>query len=138
MSDLPSPCLDCGEVTTDGPRCAEHRREHDRTKAKAAPPRDRSNRLDRYGARNTEFKRLSKQARQLQPFCSACNRTADQLLDHERLETDHLPSAYAKYEQGKPLTLNDVDVLCSTHNNRIGSSAIGTQRYEEWSNRNGH
>lgn len=133
MSDLPSPCLDCGEVTTDGPRCSEHRRQYDRAKSQQSPPRDRSNRIDRRGSRNTEFRRLSKQARTLQPFCSTCNRTAEMLEPHERLEADHLPSAYLKYEQGKPLTLSDVDVLCSTHNNQLGSSALGTDRYQEWS-----
>lgn len=89
----PRPCLVCG-VPTDGDRCDAHR--------PVAPPKASPS------ARGYDYKwaRLSRLARQVQPWCSKCRATSD-------LTADHLvwPAA----------TLADVQVLCRRCNSRKGA-----------------
>lgn len=94
------PCLDCG-IPADGPRCTEHTID---TKAPA-------------GARGYDgaWKRLSKRARKLQPFCLECGSTED-------LQTDHTPEAWQRRAAGKPIRLEDVQVLCGPCNRAAGAA----------------
>lgn len=93
-------CLDCGEPTT-GPRCPEHTTDHKPT----AHTRG-------YDAAWT---RLSKRARRLQPFCTDCGSTED-------LQTDHTPEAWARKAAGKPIRLQDVEVVCGPCNRARGAA----------------
>lgn len=99
------PCQKCGEPT-DSTRCDEHtmRREPivERTSARAR-------------GYTTTWDKLSKRARRLQPFCSDCGST-------EKLSTDHSPEAWLRHEQGLPIRLTDIDVVCLACNNRRGAA----------------
>lgn len=55
-----------------------------------------------YGAR---WERLSKRARALQPFCLDCGTT-------ENLTADHTPTAWERFDSGKSIRLQDIDVVC--------------------------
>lgn len=105
------PCLVCG-VPSEGSRCPEHTAERGRGRQRA------SFRQRGYGA---AWDRLSKRARRLQPWCNTCGAT-------ERLQADHLPTAWERAEQGKPLRLTDVQVLCEPCHAQLGSSRPGTTR----------
>ena len=109
MTTLPKPCLICGEPCPTG-RCPDH------------PPKTtpRPSRTIGYDA---AWDRLSKKARQLQPFCTDCGTT-------HNLTADHLPSAWHRKEQGLTIRLQDIDVVCATCNKRRGTSRPGTPRGE--------
>lgn len=118
MTDLPRPCLVCGEPGP-GSWCPEH-----------APTRARARRPPtklpfRQAGYDGAWDRLSARARRLQPFCLDCGSTRD-------LQADHLPSAWHRAERGLPLRLSDVEVLCAGCNVRRGSSRPGSERYEAW------
>lgn len=98
------PCLECGELS-EGARCPEHR----------PPARSRPYREVGY---DSAWDRLSKRARRMQPFCSDCGTTED-------LTCDHLPSAWERKEQGLPIRLEDVDVVCRAHNSSRGAARAG-------------
>ena len=100
------PCIEpgCGEPSASS-RCPEHRREH----------RSRQRGSARSRGYDTTWDKLSRRARALQPFCSDCHGTDD-------LTTDHLPSAWQRKADGKPIRLADVDVVCGPCNTRRGSS----------------
>lgn len=110
-------CLDCGEPAT-GPRCAEHTLD---------PKPDATTR-----GYDAAWKRLSKRARRLQPWCESCGGTED-------LQTDHTPEAWARKAAGKPIRLQDVRVLCGPCN-RAAGAARGTTvtRGDAPSTRQGH
>lgn len=133
MTDLPKPCLTCGTaaVLTQG-RCSDcHRvirRQYAATSYKRHGRRKRPEREKQRG----QWARLSKRARALQPFCSDCYRTADTLQEHERLEADHTPAAWAAVLAGRAVTLAMVDVVCSTCNVARGPALPGSARYAEW------
>ena len=94
------PCLDCGEPAN-GPRCNDHTTDHKPT----AHTRG-------YDAAWT---RLSKRARRLQPFCE-CGAVED-------LQLDHLPSAWERQAQGKPIRLGiDAVVRCGPCNRAAGAA----------------
>ncbi|QDO88351.1 hypothetical protein FNH13_08350 [Ornithinimicrobium ciconiae] len=97
------PCLDCG-VPTEADRCPEHTtyRSHD------LPPSARG-----YDA---AWSRLSRRARRLQPFCSVpgCADTD--------LTVDHTPEAWARHDIGLEVRLEDVQVLCRSHNSQKGAA----------------
>lgn len=97
------PCLTCGEPT-EGPRCVEHTTEAKGTNTE----RGYDNR----------WRRLSRQARRLQPWCSDCGSVTD-------LQCDHSPEAWAARAAGKPITLAMVDVVCGDCN-RARGAARGT------------
>lgn len=125
------PCLSCQELTTNSTRCDDCRRAHDREAEAARYARD-GRRQRREGHDSAAWRRLSKRARKLQPWCNLCGRRADELEHYERLELDHLPSAWWKYENKKPILLTDVQVLCNSCNNKLGSSRPGSERWNEW------
>jgi 5-methylcytosine-specific restriction endonuclease McrA len=94
------PCLDCGEPA-DGPRCPEHTVD---TKPAAAQR-----------GYDHAWTKLSKRARRLQPFCLDCGSTED-------LQCDHTPEAWARKAAGKPIRLQDVQVLCGPCNRDAGAA----------------
>ena len=98
------PCLDCGEVT-EGSRCAAHTRERERASKGSAKERG-------YGY---AWDKLSRRARQLQPWCLICGSPDD-------LQTDHTPEAWARKAAGKSIRLRDVRVLCGFHNREAGAA----------------
>lgn len=124
---LSSPCLTCGEPTKPGPRCEEcsRRSENLRIKkhAQQKPTAARG-----YGSR---WQRLSRRARELQPFCSDCGALDD-------LQADHTPEAWRRHEKGLPLRLKDIDVVCGPCNRRRGAARGegATRRLEASSRRN--
>ncbi len=99
------PCLDCG-TPVDTPRCSE-----------CAPPieRERHNRKSSPRARgyDSQWDRLSKRARKLQPFCADCGATRD-------LQTDHSEEAWRRKAAGLPVTLATVAVVCGPCNRERG------------------
>jgi len=100
------PCIDCG-VPSEASRCPEHA-------PSATELRHTSARERGYDA---AWDRLSRKARTLQPWSLDCGST-------EGLTTDHLPSAWERKAQRKPIRLQDVEVVCGGCNNRRGSSRI--------------
>lgn len=113
---LMRPCLDCGEPS-ESSRCEAHRPDH---------PRQRQS-PDARGY-DAAWRRLSKRARRLQPWCSDAHLGACR----GPLTTDHLPAAHAAQASGRTVTLRMVEVVCQGHNDARGSSRPGTTRYEEW------
>lgn len=106
------PCTTCGEAHENrGPRCEACA--PTATTLRTSSPRERG-----YDA---AWDRLSKQARRLQPWCSDCE-------SEDNLTADHLPSAWARKEQGLPLRIVDVDVVCNDCNVRRGTSRAGSPR----------
>lgn len=103
------PCLDCG-VPADQSRCPKHesQREQDR---RSAYPKESSSTARGY---DEAWKRISRQARHLQPFCSDCGTTDD-------LTTDHSAEAWQAWIDHRPITLAMVDVVCRSCNVRRGS-----------------
>jgi 5-methylcytosine-specific restriction protein A len=87
-------CVVCGEVTA-GSRCPEH--EIVRTPKPNATER----------GYNAAWFRLSRRARQLQPWCSVCGTKDDLTGDHLRWPAR---------------TIKDVDVLCRSHNSKRGAA----------------
>lgn len=111
------PCIQCGEPSSET-RCIEHRIEH-----ATAKDEHRGNRHAR--GYTSAWDRLSIKARKLQPFCLDCGTTTS-------LTTDHLPSAWARIAEGKPLRLTDVEVVCNDCNAARGSSRPGSDRFDRW------
>lgn len=133
MSTLPAPCLTCGTAATlTQGRCSDcHRairREYAATEYAKHGRRQRPEREVQAAA----WRRLSKKARALQQFCLDCGRTPTQLQEHEQLETDHTPAAWAAVLAGRAITLAMVDVVCSTCNVARGPAQPGSLRYEQW------
>ena len=58
----------------------------------------------------------------------ACNRFCSDCGTVEDLESDHLPTAWERKAQGKPLRLADVDVVCGACNRKRGSARPGHTR----------
>lgn len=103
MSDLLSPCTDCGELTDLGAYCSEHQ----------PPAPEKAPAIER--GYDYKWRVLSRRARALQPFCSQCGTTED-------LTTDHSPEAWQRKARGLPIRLQDVDVLCRSHNSIKGAA----------------
>lgn len=91
-------CLDCGEPSI-GPHCPEH---------------DIKGTATQRGY-DAAWDRLSKRARRLQPFCGSCGATED-------LQCDHTPEAWERKAAGKPIRLQDVQVLCGPCNRDAGAA----------------
>lgn len=102
------PCIACG-TPSDQTRCPDHQ---------LKDTRDRQAR-----GYDWHWDQLSRRARRLQGFCSDCGTTED-------LECDHLPSAWERKAQGKPIRISDVDVVCAEHNRKRGSARPGSPRGE--------
>ena len=109
-----SPCLSCGELTKPNPlsRCEEcstafHRVQPAREHVATTSARSRG-----YDSR---WRRLSEQARKLQPFCSDCGALTD-------LQGDHSPEAWKRKERGLAIRLQDIDVVCGRCNRKRGAA----------------
>lgn len=87
-------CVMCGEPSPES-RCDLHQ----------LPARPKPSATTR--GYNSAWERLSKRARTIQPWCSACGSKDD-------LTTDHL--------RWPALSLADVDVLCRSHNSKKGAA----------------
>lgn len=132
VTTLRSVCADCGrtyEREQSNSRCPE-----------CAPPKaptvarvmhDRSKRPRKIGY-TAAWDRLSARARRLQPFCSDCGR-------EDQLTADHSPAAWQRQAEGKPIRLEDIDVVCRRCNAERGPArgsdaierpTIGTRRAE--------
>lgn len=98
------PCVECGEPSARS-RCPDH----------SLP--DRKEQAQRRGY-DSRWRRLSKKARALQPFCSDCGTTTD-------LQADHSPEAWEYQERGIPIPLRLVDVVCGDCNRRRGQARPG-------------
>lgn len=96
------PCLDCGEPT-EAAHCPEHVRP-------SSPKVSASER-----GYDAAWQRLSAKARRLQPFCSDCGATED-------LQADHTPEAWERKAAGRPIRLQDVDVVCGPCNRKRGAA----------------
>ena len=104
MTGLPKPCLVCGEPA-EGTRCPDHQQPDRPARTHALSPARRG-----YDA---AWRKLSARARRLQPWCTDCGATDD-------LTTDHSPEAWRRHDTGKPIRLQDVDVVCRSCNSRRG------------------
>lgn len=113
------PCLSCGAMTDDGSRCEECR-----TFVNAL---DRRSRPDKRRARdrgyNSQWDKVSRRARALQPFCSVCGSTED-------LQADHTPRAWKRHADGLAVRVEDVRVLCGDCNRDAGEARPGSPRYD--------
>ena len=102
------PCLTCGEPCETG-RCDAHRDPKPSARARGY---------------NTEWDKLSRRARKMQPFCTFCGSTQD-------LQCDHTPEAWRRKAQGKSIRIRDVQVLCGDCN-RAAGAARGPQTRGEY------
>ncbi|GAA2184691.1 hypothetical protein GCM10009785_33620 [Brooklawnia cerclae] len=94
------PCLTCGALT-EGARCQLH---------------TDTSRPSRARGYDTRWDKLSRRARQLQPWCTDCGRTDD-------LQLDHLPGAWERVAAHLPLRLGaDVEVVCGPCNRARGAA----------------
>lgn len=109
------PCATCGEPS-ELPRCPKHLR---------ATARDTRREAERSTLYDAAWRRLSRRARQRQPFCTDCGATS-------RLTTDHLPEAHHARASGRSVTLRMVEVVCAPCNARRGPAHPGSDRYEAW------
>lgn len=105
MSALLKPCVICGELT-DESKCLDHR-----------PKREARVHTERTAARgyDWQWQKLSSRARALQPFCSDCLTTED-------LTADHSTEAWLRKAEGKPIRLEDIDVVCRSCNGKRGKA----------------
>lgn len=110
---LAKPCADCGTLTHNGTRCEACTRNKDHRRAKERTPTAKTSAHSR--GYTSRWQRLSKQARQLQPFCSDCGATTD-------LQADHTPEAWQRHNQGLEVRLKDIDVVCGDCNRRRGAA----------------
>ena len=98
-------CIVCGEPSEQS-RCSEHRGHRVKISATAR-------------GYDSSWDRLSAKARKLQPFCSDCGAVND-------LQCDHTPEAWQRKAAGKPIRLQDVDVVCGPCNRARGAARGNT------------
>lgn len=111
---ISNPCMVCGELTDNGPRCPDCERADDRLRIRHRPGKINHNQpAPEKRGYNKRWRRLSKLARRLQPFCSDCGATTD-------LQADHSPEAWRRHEKGLPVRLQDIDVVCGACNRARG------------------
>lgn len=110
------PCLSCGSLTREESRCeacataAETARHRGRVKTQREREKD-SRKYD------TTWKKLSARARRIQRYCSDCG-------THDDLTTDHSEEAWRAKAEGKPITLDLVDVVCRSCNAKRGKQYV--------------
>lgn len=110
VTTLASICPECGHVfqrTRKGAYCDDCRPQDDSWTLRTQTTAQRG-----YGKR---WQRLSKKARELQPFCTDCNSPDD-------LTADHTVEAWRRYEAGKVIRLQDIDVVCRDCNSARGEA----------------
>jgi 5-methylcytosine-specific restriction protein A len=100
---MKKPCLDCGELANK-PRCPVCSKKYEKFKSTSRPSR-----ADR--GYDANWKRLSKQLRLLQPYCSFCKRTKDLTVDH-----------IVPLSNGGFTVESNLQVLCRSCNSSKGAS----------------
>lgn len=106
MARFAVPCSHCGEPVK-ATLCPDCQKSASRQAVRSSTPRPKKSAYAR--GYNSAWRRLSERARKLQPFCSDCGATDD-------LQADHSPEAWDRVEQGLPLRLKDIDVVCQRCN----------------------
>lgn len=106
-----SPCLDCGELAK-GSRCEACAARVAKIKAPALPDTKASARARGY---DWHWTKLSRRARELQPFCADCGATDD-------LQADHTPEAWRRKARRLAVRLKDIDVVCGRCNRARGAA----------------
>lgn len=110
-------CPQCGtpwerdDATARCPQCQPSRHERPDHSGRTAAYREQSASRKAYNTR--AWRRLSKMARDRQPFCSDCGSPYD-------LTTDHSPEAWQRHDAGLTVRLEDVDVVCNRCNAERG------------------
>lgn len=97
---LLKPCIICS-VLSPQTRCPTHRIKDTRNRGRRG--------------RDAAWDALSRQARSIQQWCSDCGTSLD-------LTTDHSREAWEAKAQGKPITLDLVDVVCRSCNAKRGAA----------------
>jgi 5-methylcytosine-specific restriction protein A len=100
MTMLPRPCVDCGVIVR-ASRCGN---------CKRIKERGRVSRLDR--GYDYRWRKLSKQLREMHPFCKQCGVTKDLTVDHIIPLVDLSPEL--RYE------ISNLQVLCRRCNSTKG------------------
>lgn len=118
MTRLQSVCPECGSVFS--------REDSSAYCSDCKPPRDYFTRTKTTHERgyNERWNRLSRKARELQPFCSDCGTMDD-------LTADHTEQAWERFDAGKTIRLQDIDVVCRSCNSARGEArgeVIGERR----------
>lgn len=112
LTSMKQPCLTCGALSV-GNRCPRCSEAHKKVKpVTVAEPKRRYSHARGY---DWQWRKLSEQARKLQPFCSDCGTTED-------LTADHSIRAWTRRAAGKPIRLQDIDVLCRKCNTKRGAA----------------
>lgn len=108
------PCLSCGTPCENG-RCTdcatENRKQYGNKRTGTATQRGYDRR----------WRLLSEKARRIQPWCSDCG-------SDKNLTADHSEEAWRRYNDGLPIRLKDVSVVCLPCNIDRGSSRPGEGR----------
>lgn len=116
ISTLPSACPSCGAPWIRDDDLAECKKCRPSNRVKPVTRQRTRARLGQdapAGGYDARWRKLSRRARQLQPFCSHCGSTDD-------LTADHSPEAWRRHAAGLPIRLRDVDVLCRRCNTDAG------------------
>src|SRR5690625_2248396 len=118
MARLQSVCPECGAVFS--------REDSSAYCSDCKPQRDYATRTKTTRERgyNERWNRLSRKARELQPFCSDCGTMDDLTADHTEL-------AWQRFDAGKSIRLQDIDVVCRSCNSARGEARgddIGERR----------
>lgn len=111
-------CLTCGEIA-ERSYCEEHFVEAQRASRPAVSGRRRT-------SGDSRWKRLSRKARKLQPFCSDCGATED-------LQLDHTPETWQRIEDRLPIRLEHTGgVVCGPCNRARGDAFTDGGRGYRW------
>ena len=113
-TEMKTYCLKCGKPSNTS-RCPECEIKY--------RPRTYPSRSSTARGYDSNWTKLSKRARKLQPFCSDCGTSYD-------LQADHKPIAWQRKEQGLPIRLQDIDVVCGKCNRRRGAARGPSMRSE--------
>jgi 5-methylcytosine-specific restriction endonuclease McrA len=114
-------CLNCGDLSA-GSRCPLHTSQH--ATQSTAKYRERIGYTNTAMGYGSQWQRLSRLARKLQPFCSDC-------FTDEDLTTDHSAEAHERQARGLAVRLADVDVCCRSCNSKRGRSRPDTGQGDE-------
>lgn len=117
------PCIECGELYELDGRTAHCDRCRPKPDERHQPNRKRRGTRHQRGYDN-DWARLSKRARELQPWCSDCGTTDD-------LTADHSTTAWQRRAAGKTIRLRDIDVVCRVCNSERGA-ARGSEATDQW------
>lgn len=124
LTTLSSVCATCGlvyERTRQSAYCLECRPALAPIQAERQRERERRRGSSTARGYGGAWRRLSLRARRLQPWCSDCGITED-------LTGDHSPRAWERYDSGRAIRLEDIDVVCRECNTLRGEARAGRER----------